>query len=311
MRSLKYFHMPRLKILFIINTLAIGGSENQVVLTARALSKRFKVAILYLYDTPPSHALNSRGLDVVLLKKTKTPKKYFGNIIRYIKKFSPAIVHNVVFPSDRIGVILSAISKDSIIISHRATSETTPEKRHSLELTKLTNKLCDALITCTDSVKKTTLKLEKADPGKVVTIYNGVDVGNIFKLSRRSSLDRERALRGTPYEPIIGVASNLTMGKGHVYFLDAAKYILERMPTAKFVIIGDGYLKDYLQRFAARSGILDNVKFLGHRHDMPNLLGSLDISVFPSTLKEGCPNVILESMAACRPVVATSVGGVP
>ena len=71
--------------------------------------------------------------------------------------------------------------------------------------------------------------------------------------------------------------------------------------------------RDYLgelQRYAARCGIADRVIFTGLRTDVPALLASLDVSVMPS-LNEALSNVLLESMAAGAPIVATRVGGTP
>ena len=55
----------------------------------------------------------------------------------------------------------------------------------------------------------------------------------------------------------------------------------------------------------------DNVTLLGHRTDVPNLLASLDVLVLPSYAHEGIPQIILQAQAMARPVVATTIGGIP
>jgi len=78
----------------------------------------------------------------------------------------------------------------------------------------------------------------------------------------------------------------------------------------EFLIVGDGPLRPGLENMAAEIGLKDRVMFAGERHDIPNVLQSMDISVQISS-SESLSNVILESMAAGVPVVAYNVGGNP
>jgi glycosyltransferase involved in cell wall biosynthesis len=76
------------------------------------------------------------------------------------------------------------------------------------------------------------------------------------------------------------------------------------------VIIGDGDLRDELEKMCADSGIQPFVRFTGIRVDIPTLLAAFDIFVMPS-LTEGMPMALLEAMAAAKPVISTSVGSIP
>jgi glycosyltransferase involved in cell wall biosynthesis len=96
--------------------------------------------------------------------------------------------------------------------------------------------------------------------------------------------------------------------KRHDLFLRMAARLLPCFPDLQFVLIGDGPLRPNLERLAQQLGIENRVTFLGDRRDVPAVLASLDISVMPSA-SESLSNVILESMAAGVPVVATRVGG--
>jgi len=76
------------------------------------------------------------------------------------------------------------------------------------------------------------------------------------------------------------------------------------------VVAGDGPCRDDLHKRAATLGLGDRVRFLGERHDVPDVLRALDVFVLPS-IAEGISNTILEAMATGLPVVATRVGGNP
>jgi glycosyltransferase involved in cell wall biosynthesis len=96
--------------------------------------------------------------------------------------------------------------------------------------------------------------------------------------------------------------------KNQSLFLQAAERLASRFPETEFVLVGDGPYRADLERMAEKLGIAHRVKFLGERHDMQEVLATLDISVVASN-SESLSNVIMESMAAGKPVIATRVGG--
>ena len=109
---------------------------------------------------------------------------------------------------------------------------------------------------------------------------------------------------------MVGIIGRLTVVKGHRYFLQGAAQVLQTIPHCKFLVIGDGPLRSDLELLANDLGISDSVRFLGYRDDIPELLAVVDISVLTS-IREGTSMVLLESMAAGKPIVATDVGGTP
>jgi glycosyltransferase involved in cell wall biosynthesis len=120
-----------------------------------------------------------------------------------------------------------------------------------------------------------------------------------------------RASLGIPAEAkTIGVVARLIAYKGHRFFLQACQEIKRRHPRATFLLIGDGPEAGSLAALSRQLGLQEAVRFLGTRSDIPQLLSLLDVVALPS-LEEGFPNVVLEAMAAGKPVVATRVGGTP
>ena len=96
--------------------------------------------------------------------------------------------------------------------------------------------------------------------------------------------------------------------KNHLGFLEAAAKIYAMLPSAEFLLAGDGPLRRVLESKAEALGISKVVRFVGDQRDIPAVLSSCDLTVVPSH-SESLSNVILESMAAGVPVVATQVGG--
>jgi glycosyltransferase involved in cell wall biosynthesis len=114
----------------------------------------------------------------------------------------------------------------------------------------------------------------------------------------------------------IGLIGRISPWKGQHVFLRAAARVLERFPNARFVIVGaplfgeDGY-NDEIRQLPTELGIADSIEFAGFREDIGRVIDELDMVVHASTVGEPFGQVIIEGMAAAKPVVATNGGGVP
>jgi glycosyltransferase involved in cell wall biosynthesis len=111
---------------------------------------------------------------------------------------------------------------------------------------------------------------------------------------------------------IIGHIGCLREDKGSFNFVRSIPHILKNNPEMKFLIGGDGSLKESMERFVKESGIQTSVRFTGWiPHDqLPGYLNDLKLIVLPSNT-EGLPNLMLEAMACGTPVLATGVGAIP
>ena len=87
--------------------------------------------------------------------------------------------------------------------------------------------------------------------------------------------------------------------------------VLKAYPDAVFLIVGEGRLLEKLQNQTIDLKISTNVIFIGTQNNIPEILNALDVFVLPSSKREGLGISILEAMATERPVIATSIGGIP
>lgn len=148
---------------------------------------------------------------------------------------------------------------------------------------------------------------------KVVTLYAPVDTTKFHPGGDDKSFREE--LQIDPANPLVVMVGNLNPIKGHRFFIQAAREILHSLPDAHFAIVGQllANRKDYadsLHVLSTSLGIQDRIHFAGRRDNIAAILASADVFVLPS-ISEACPIVVLEAMSMARPIVATSVGGVP
>jgi glycosyltransferase involved in cell wall biosynthesis len=140
-------------------------------------------------------------------------------------------------------------------------------------------------------------------------IHNAIDLARFRHLPNGSIRQQKRAELGIPAEaPLIGSVGRLTQQKGYSVLLGAMPEVLRENPLARLLLVGDGELAGKLRDLARDLDIAHAVHFAGPRSDIEALLVTMDLFV-SSSLWEGLPTVILESMAARIPVVATDVSG--
>jgi len=143
---------------------------------------------------------------------------------------------------------------------------------------------------------------------KIVVVPNGVDVERFHP--RWPDAELQRALGLSPSTPAVGIIAALRPEKNHEMFLAVAAMVRQRLPDARFLIVGDGPRREALEAMARRMNLAESVQFLGTRGDVPTLLALMDVVVLTSHM-EANPISLLEALASEKPVVAPRVGSVP
>jgi glycosyltransferase involved in cell wall biosynthesis len=138
----------------------------------------------------------------------------------------------------------------------------------------------------------------------VTVVHNGIDALAIEPDARAAA----RALFGAGQEFVFGMVAVLSRQKGISYLLKAARRVVSERPATRFVVVGDGPLRDELIDERNALGLEDHVLFTGYRSDIPRMMAGFDTYV-QSSLWEGLPIVLLEALAAGKPIVTTGVGG--
>jgi len=307
----------KIRLLKFVTVFAVGGTERQVVTLAEGLDRsRFDVhlacfrrsgELLKQVTIAPSRVVEYQ---IQKLYNRQSVQERF-RFARYARSHRIQIVHTYSFYANVFAIPAARLGRVPVVVaSIRDTGAyVTPMQRR---VQRAVCRLADRVVANADAVKDW-LVGEGYDERRITVIRNGIDTTPFGKKVTRGKLHRELGL--PPGAPLIAVLSRVSPIKGLEYFLDAAAGVGARVPEARFLIVGAAEKKDAgyqrrLEAHADRLGLGRRVVFTGLRMDVPELLDDVSVSVLPS-LSEGLSNVLLESMAAGVPVVATRVGGSP
>ena len=166
--------------------------------------------------------------------------------------------------------------------------------------------LADKVSVVSEDVAKTVRERERASEAKLFVVPNGVDLPGKIDVEKKEALQKELVISDRAIK--VGVIASLVPVKGHIYFIDAIRKVVNEYPEIQVLLVGDGILRSELEARVHQLGIDDNVQFLGYRNDVEGILGLLDTFVLPS-LEEGMSNAVLEAMAHGLPIIVTDSAG--
>ena len=304
-------------VLHIITRLDVGGStENTLISVTRMPRTEFSSSVISgrTADPPPqlSETLQAAGVPwfevPALVRPVGLPNdiRALWQIWRQIRRLRPDIVHTHSSKAGFVGRFAAKMAKAPHILytphGHVFQGYFSPVvTRRFVLLERLAARWTDRIITLTDAEADQHLALGIGRPGQFVTIPSGIDLDRVTTVTPK---------RLVAHGTIVGTVARLVPVKGHSFLLDAIPTVLQRCPEAQFLLVGEGEMRPALEEQARRLGLGGRVTFVGFREDVPAVLAGMDAVVLPS-LNEGMGRVLVMAMALGKPIVATSVGGVP
>jgi len=300
------------KIIYVVPTLGLGGTESQLFLLVVGLKDKFNITVCSLYSLGPiAKKIEEAGAKVVCLNLTSIWDIRF--VVRFLKlllreRFQ--LIHTFLFDAIIWAVPVAKMAGVPCVISSRRNLDDWM-KFHHLILQRLVNCFTSYVTVNSERVRKFVLQKERLPDWKVITIYNGLDIDKFQnRFTEQQIVEKRKELKIEKNEFVICNVASFKISKGHKYLLEALKIVKQRVANndIKLILVGSGPLQKGLHRKAKRLALGENVLFLGSRNDISEILSIADISVFTS-IREGLSSAILESMAMNKPVVATDVGG--
>ncbi|MFY9607519.1 MAG: glycosyltransferase [Blastocatellia bacterium] len=329
---------PTINVARIIDRLNIGGPAKHVVwLTAGLADNGFDTGLIT--GTVPagegdmSYFASRAGIEPVVIGEMSRELSLRDALVIWklfaeLRKLKPKIVHTHKAKAGAVGRVAAMLYKwltpSALLLrprncrivhtfhGHIFHSYYGPAKtRLFIMIERLLARFCtDQIIVVSEQQRREiceTYGIGRPDKFRVVPL--GVDLEEFG--DRHGEFREELGIRGD--ELAIGIVGRLCEVKNHAMLLEVAAWIAAqsngRARSVRFVIIGDGHLREDLEQQAHELSIADQVVFAGFHEDATSLYADLDMVVLTS-LNEGTPLTLIEAMCSGRAVVSTEVGGV-
>ena len=296
------------RILLLSTSLGMGGADRQMLHLAHALlDHQYEVRLVSMtpLEEMGRHAM-SRGLPVFSLdmKRGRADWQAFERLVALLKEWRPHLLTSFMYHANLLGRLAGRWANVPLIVTSIRSERNGSASRDWLM--RLTNWMDHCCTTNSEQVAHSLRKRGLLSRDKVRVIPNGVDIAALSAPpDERFRLRYELGL--APTEFVWLAIGRLLPQKDYPTLLQAFQPVASA--PARLLIAGRGPLLDELQQQARQLGIASQVTFLGVRDDIAALLAAADGFVLSSAW-EGMPNVVMEALAAARPVVATQVGGV-
>ena len=307
----------------VLTTLGHGGVPEVVYQLMRGLpTDRFCAHLCVLKreedasNVCPERAerFSAAGLDVSFAHDSSRKIETVASVADWIADRGIALLHTHSNRPNVVGRMAGALfrSQGLAVVAHYHNQYDDKWERDPamLSLERRLVASTDAMIAVSESVRRHVADNIGVDEQRIDVIPNGVDASAFTGVDRS---DARRALLLDATRPVVGLIGRITEQKGQDDFVEAALAIAVERPEPLFVMVGfaeDAELQQRLRQKIAVFGLSDRIRFLGNRDDMASVYAALDLLVAPSRW-EGFGMMLIEAMAAGRPIVATRVGAIP
>ncbi len=249
--------------------------------------------------------LERAGVRLLLLDQgSRYDLRAWARLLRFLWSRRIDVLHSHAWAANVLGVALGRIAGVKVIVAHEHTWSFRGRPLRRLLDREVIARGSDAFVAVSREDRRKMIEVEGIDPSDIVFLPNGIpDPASPGRKDVRGEL-------GVQGRPTIGTVSVLRPQKALEVLLEAVTILLPDRPDIAVLIVGLGWDQERLEAIASRLGLERAVTFTGQRRDVPDVLEALDVAISSSDF-EGSPLAIMEYMEAARPIVATSVGGVP
>lgn len=296
-----------MNVTFVINTLSAGGAELHLLTLSRHLKRAgVSVRVGYFKEVPDTRPLRgdfeTLGIPVRDFEGVHAvPMRAFLRALMWVRKAHPDVLHTHLPRADILGWLCKATmpSLPWVVSVHAVYSRRSWRGRRSLPLLAHVWRRADTVVAISQAVADWLVGGLRVPSEKVRVIHYGIDLSPFL----HSKPEGKKRLG-----PTIGTMGRLDPDKGHDVFLQAARELAMRYPNARFLIAGHdpmGY-GSQIRRLITELGLKGNAEIVGFVADVPGFMATLDVFVLASRT-EGFGQVIVEAMAAGKPVVASAI----
>jgi glycosyltransferase involved in cell wall biosynthesis len=303
-------------IAFLVRSLGVGGAERQLVALAVGMRDRgAEVEVVSFYPGGElAQALQSAGIAHHVVGKAGRwdVLRFTGRLLRHLRQREQGILYGFLpLPNIMLALCRPFLRKATIVWGVRSAAMDLAAydwlSRLSYRLESLLSAVPDLIIA--NSHAGARHARERGFPsGRIAVVPNGIDM-QAFAYDAQGR-ERVRAELGlSPRDVAVGMVARIDPMKGHETLIRAAPRVLEKVPDARFVLVGSGdvSLRRRLDALAQSLHVDHRIQWVPERPDMAAVYSAFDLFCLPSR-GEGFSNAIAEAMACGRACIVTDVG---
>jgi glycosyltransferase involved in cell wall biosynthesis len=286
------------------------GGQNQVLLTVNGLRAAGQRAALVAHPDGELRRRAAEGLELIpIATRTEMDLSAGWRLARVIKRLAPDVIH----AHDPHGIAIAALALSLgagsrgphaapvIVASRRVDFHL---KKNSFSRWKY--RQVEYFIAASEAIRQM-LVADGIPAERTTTVHEGIDLEHVLAAPR---VNVHEAFWLPHDAPVVGNVAALVPHKGQRHLIDAAHLVVQSIPDARFVILGEGELRESLERQVKEHHLEKHVLLPGFRTDVIGCIKGFDVFAM-SSVTEGLGTSLLDAMGCERPVVATRVGGIP
>ena len=286
------------------------GGQNQVLLTVNGLRSLGQRAALVAHPHGELRLRAAEGLELVpLAPRTEVDLTAAWRLSRVVKRLNPQIVH----AHDAHGVAMAslALSLGSSSAGGGGVPALVASRRVDFHLrgnsfSRWKHRQVDCFIAASEAIRRM-LVSDGVPADHTVTVHEGIDVEHVLAAP---AINVHEAFWLPHGAPVVGNVAALVPHKGQRHLIEAAHLVVQQMPDARFIILGEGELRAQLEHQVREYRLEKHVLLPGFRADVLGCIKGFDVFAM-SSVTEGLGTSLLDAMACSKAIVATRAGGIP
>jgi len=302
---------PAVHVATLATRLTAMGFETQII--AGELAEGERHASHEVFKDLPQQPISLAGFsrDVSILRDVRT----LWRLVRILRAKRPDIVHTHTSKAGALGRLAAAIAGVPIRVHtfHGLVFSghfSRWRSRLYIHLERLLGRLSSCVVVISRRQQDELIfRYRIVSSEKVECIPLGFEVGPYLQ-ARAASFAIRHELNLTGRHFLVGWVGRLVPVKDPFLLIETAKHVLKSLPSCHFVLVGDGEMREMVERAIHLAGLAGHIHLLGWRNDLSDVYSDFDLT-FLTSLSEGTPLALLETMACGKPFVAPRIGGVP
>jgi len=286
------------------------GGQNQVLLTVNGLRALGHRAALVAHPGGELRRRAAEGLELIpIAPRTEMDLSAAWKLSRLVKRIAPDVIHahdphGVAMASLALSIAAPAAKGGPLPVLVASRRVDFHMKGNSFSRWKY--RQVDCFIAASEAIRRM-LVADGVPTDRTVTVHEGIDVEHVLAAPPVNVHEAFFLPHGAP---VVGNVAALVPHKGQRYLVEAAHQVVQQVPDARFVILGEGDLREQLEKQVREHHLEKHVLLPGFRTDVLGCIKGFDLFAM-SSVTEGLGTSLLDAMACARPIVATTAGGIP